>query len=826
MMGRRASFIPRRAIVSAFAAAALVAGAASAAAEAPSGGGPALSEPPSPVADLDPDFAARREEIFGAFYATDLDGTAAYAVSDLLLAKDNVQLDFRQGFVFFMKPIEGETTGAVFIGEGEVSMTPPNAMGRYMLRKCSGNDVLKEPFTEAVMRFSDHSDRMLRAMGTPDPGGLLLAAQAANLLKDRNGLLDTTRELNLEAQFLENRISRLPDADFFLADLHTRNHKWLTYLHNPQRIQENFLATSETMGAQGKRYFVPWGIWHKPADYDRSGHYVALPERDGPRLLRTLHSEMSLNLPNTKTVEWETRLTIRPALGGLRCVRFDLDNNADSGGRWNSEYRPVRMVRAADAAGHALPFLHRKDQLLVLLPQPTRAGEAFQLTFTGTSEVIYQLTAESFGLLQNAWYPQYGYLDGRHSFDWTVRVPKTFLITGSGAVVREFADPATNQVGVELKSDLPISFPWVIFGRFQKASSAYASIQEGRSVPLTIHSFPTMTMAITDPETLERFGATRPIVFDLSAPTSKVRSFFEESQQILKLFETIYGPYPYDELHIAQMAPQLGFGQAPMGFVQLTGIAFLSQARLESDFVHGFLAHEIAHQWWGHQIGWASDADDWLSESFAEYASGIYVKELQGAKRFQRTLEIWKRNAKVSDAEAPIGEAFTLAGPNGGRHRYNLLYSKGPYVLHMLRVQLGDEKYAQVMRSIQETFRNRSITSEMLLSQVNRATGSDYTSFFEEWVWGTGIPSFRYSWRSEAQPDGRTLVVVHVSQQDKVNVKKVMMPVALHLKGTVQSTTLPIVQAEQDLRILAAAPPKSVTLDDDHTLLADVVKIE
>ncbi|HEX9427084.1 MAG TPA: M1 family aminopeptidase, partial [Candidatus Polarisedimenticolia bacterium] len=359
-----------------------------------------------------------------------------------------------------------------------------------------------------------------------------------------------------------------------------------------------------------------------------------------------------------------------------------------------------------------------------------------------------------------------------------------------------------------------------------KASSAYASIQEGRSVPLTIHSFPTMTMAITDPETLERFGATRPIVFDLSAPTSKVRSFFEESQQILKLFETIYGPYPYDELHIAQMAPQLGFGQAPMGFVQLTGIAFLSQARLESDFVHGFLAHEIAHQWWGHQIGWASDADDWLSESFAEYASGIYVKELQGAKRFQRTLEIWKRNAKVSDAEAPIGEAFTLAGPNGGRHRYNLLYSKGPYVLHMLRVQLGDEKYAQVMRSIQETFRNRSITSEMLLSQVNRATGSDYTSFFEEWVWGTGIPSFRYSWRSEAQPDGRTLVVVHVSQQDKVNVKKVMMPVALHLKGTVQSTTLPIVQAEQDLRILAAAPPKSVTLDDDHTLLADVVKIE
>jgi len=478
-----------------------------------------------------------------------------------------------------------------------------------------------------------------------------------------------------------------------------------------------------------------------------------------------------------------------------------------------------------DGSGAPLEFQHRKDQLLVILPVAARIGTALTIVTKGTAEVIYQLTAESFGLVQAPWYPQYGYLGGRQAFHWTVRVPQPFLLTGSGKTVREFADKEKNQNGIELQSDLPVTFPWVIFGRFQKTEDRYVGEDSKKQVTLTVHSFPTITTSVTDEETLEELGQTRPVTLTLSAPQKKIEGLVGEFKEILKLYEKIYGPYPYDELHIAQMGPLARIlGQSPPGFVQLTSFAFMSQAETESDFAHGLFAHETAHQWWGNQVGWASDDDEWLSEGFAEYASGIFVKEYQGAKRFQRTLQEWKKAAKLGDKEAPITAAHLLSGPNASDYRIGLVYNKAPYVLHMLRVQLDDEKYTQVMRSIQETYRNRNISTEMLLAQINRVTGQDYTSFFDQWIWGIGIPTFRYTWRSEKQPDGKFLISVHVSQDDKTNLKKVLMPVYVHFKDKTVPQYKPVVQAEQDIKIMSPIDPKDVTLDDEHTLLAEIVK--
>ena len=480
------------------------------------------------------------------------------------------------------------------------------------------------------------------------------------------------------------------------------------------------------------------------------------------------------------------------------------------------------VTAVTDEGGQALTFMHKKDQLLVLLPRAAKIGVPLTLAARGKAEVIYQLTAESFGLLENDWYPKYGYNGGRGSFDWTVRVPKPFLITGSGKVVREFEENGLN--GMETRCDASVEFPWIIFGRFQKDTSNYVSEESKKTWPLTIHSFPTMTVTITDNDLLELLDAPAPFSVNLAAPTDKVKSFFNEWKEILKLYEKIYGPYPYDELHIAQMAPQLGFGQAPQGFVQLTGAAFLSQATLTSDFVHGFVAHEFAHQWWGHQVSEASGDDEWLSESFAEYASGIFVKEYQGPKRFQRTLEEWKKSARLGDPEGPIAAANMQSGPNGFDYRTYLLYNKGPYVLHMLRVQLDDEMYAKVMRSVQETYKNQNISTEMLLREVNRVTGSNYTYFFDQWFWDVGIPKFRYSWRSEKQPDGKFLITVHVGQEDKNHLKRVLMPIHIHFKDKTIPQYKPVVEQEQDIKIMSPAEPKDVTLDDEHTLLADIVK--
>jgi len=240
--------------------------------------------------------------------------------------------------------------------------------------------------------------------------------------------------------------------------------------------------------------------------------------------------------------------------------------------------------------------------------------------------------------------------------------------------------------------------------------------------------------------------------------------------------------------------------------------------------MHDFLSHEIAHQWWGNQVGWASADDDWLSEGFASYAAGIFIHALQKNEGLHRMLDEWRMAAKPGDKEAPIAAASMLEGPNAGEYRQDLLYNKAPYVLHMLRVQLDDEKYREVMRSIQELYKSVDISTEMLLSAVNKATGADYGYFFDQWIWDVGIPSFRYSWRSERQADGKYLITVHIAQADKNHVKRVLMPVHIHFKDKTIPQYKPVVQQEQDIKILSPTEPKDVTLDDDHTLLADISK--
>src|SRR5262249_45840641 len=141
----------------------------------------------------------------------------------------------------------------------------------------------------------------------------------------------------------------------------------------------------------------------------------------------------------------------------------------------DSGFYPIHLLSVADADGKALPFIHKRDQLLVSLPRPTQAGTSMTLQFRGSADVIEQLTAESFGLLEAPWYPQYGYRGGRFRFHWNVRVPERYQVTGSGNVVREFADKEAGQVGLEVECRDPAMFPWIIFGRFQKATSTYLS---------------------------------------------------------------------------------------------------------------------------------------------------------------------------------------------------------------------------------------------------------------------------------------------------------------------------------------------------------------
>ena len=89
----------------------------------------------------------------------------------------------------------------------------------------------------------------------------------------------------------------------------------------------------------------------------------------------------------------------------------------------------------------------------------------------------------------------------------------------------------------------------------------------------------------------------------------------------VRLFSTIFTPYPWDHLSATEIPG--GHGQ---GFPQLLHLAWVSFQLERKGVTDAFRAHEVAHQWFGHIVGWKTYHDQWLSEGFADYAGALYLQ--------------------------------------------------------------------------------------------------------------------------------------------------------------------------------------------------------
>jgi len=98
----------------------------------------------------------------------------------------------------------------------------------------------------------------------------------------------------------------------------------------------------------------------------------------------------------------------------------------------------------------------------------------------------------------------------------------------------------------------------------------------------------------------------------------------------------------------------------------------------------------------------------WLSESFAEYSCALYVQALMGEKRFQQKMTEWKKETRQGDPVAPVALAAIISGDNAGKYRTQLLYNKGPMVVHMIRTQMGNDNFLKAMQAILTKYKARA----------------------------------------------------------------------------------------------------------------------
>ena len=105
-----------------------------------------------------------------------------------------------------------------------------------------------------------------------------------------------------------------------------------------------------------------------------------------------------------------------------------------------------------------------------------------------------------------------------------------------------------------------------------------------------------------------------------------------------------------------------------------------------------FLAHELAHQWWGQAVGWKNYHEQWISEGFAQYFAALYAAEERGDDLLANLMRQMRRWAIQQSDEGPVYLGYRLGHIKGeGRVFRAIIYNKGAMVLHMLRRFVGDK---------------------------------------------------------------------------------------------------------------------------------------
>lgn len=445
-----------------------------------------------------------------------------------------------------------------------------------------------------------------------------------------------------------------------------------------------------------------------------------------------------------------------------------------------------------DFEDRPVSFLHEGGLLVVRLNSPLPPGRGEILTVRYSGDAMPRVGTDSFGLLANfPWWPR---PRGHERFTWGVSicVPEAFAVAGTGTTLS--SEVADGRRCERWEEPVPITFPAINVGRWQTGE-------------------------------LEGPHGIRIRAFFLAKDAGEIDAALHETARTLGFYEELFGPYPYAELDLAESYTNMGFWQAPAGLVELSSSEYLARETMEKDLRRDFypnvsvatLAHEIGHQWWGHVVGWKSYRDQWISETFAEYASMLYMAQHYGPESYLGRLEYWEQGARKSDPYGPAVLGFRL-----GRGRVGQMYRRGPFVLHMLRRLVGDEAFVEFTSTLATFADSREISTGDLVALATKVLGDDMGWFFDQWILRAGLPELEASWRVEGR---RVLVTLRQAQEGPPLRLRVPVEV-LGKRRKAQTHLVDLVERELVVELpLPGGEVRAIRLDPEREVLTASKKV-
>lgn len=314
------------------------------------------------------------------------------------------------------------------------------------------------------------------------------------------------------------------------------------------------------------------------------------------------------------------------------------------------------------------------------------------------------------------WWPVKQDLHDKADSVYVFVTTKESNMAASNGILTDVVDLEDNKQRYEWKSGYPIAYYLI--------SVAVAEYQQ-----YNIYAYPEDMGA--DSLLIQNF------IYDSPTILNQLQDDMDATVDLMEYMSTAYGPYPFSEEKYGNALTPIGGGMEHQTMSTMGNFSF------------GLNAHELGHQWFGDNVTCAFWNDIWINEGFAtysEYLSRInLISETSGTN--------FMVSAQNNAMSSPGGSVYVPDEDLDDIWRIfssRLSYDKGAAIVHMIRFELqDDELFFDILQQFNIDYADSVASGEDFKLLVEDMSGQDFDTFFDQWYYGEGYPTYDITYFNE-----------------------------------------------------------------------------
>lgn len=276
----------------------------------------------------------------------------------------------------------------------------------------------------------------------------------------------------------------------------------------------------------------------------------------------------------------------------------------------------------------------------------------------------------------------------------------------------------------------------------------------------------------------------------------KARILASYVREIYEYYSKLYGSTDHKRISIVEGQTYGFYGMASDGLIIL-GKSVFNSSDLVIPFIlerlnEWILSHEIAHLWWGIDVGIDFDKENWISEGFANYLSITYFERKYGAKggnlfpdlgddyflNFLKESLLGDLNLRETQVELPylyylkdgwdeeIIKEYWESNANGYSDK---VYNKAYLVLRALSFELGEENFDEYIKSLHGEYKGKVITTDEVKDKLEKYSGKSLGEFFKNWFYSKGRVDYEITNVAISYNNGKYVSKIYIRNNGNIS---------------------------------------------------------